>query len=679
MDEATLIEKLMKTQEVKEEKRKNAVGKNRRPINPSRFEATRCNGFKTLHPSPRYNFLARRARFLYNRFEKSAGSAATNRKNNPGARGPVNRIEENGIDPMESEISYEQIFNATSNGVVVTNRDGRIVHMNRQAEIILDARAEDNVENFISDFLPITGPLVMECLETGRPRLGSHIIGKQVDLVLNISLIEEKGEILGAVCNFQEREQFETSARKLESHRQMTRQLKTIFEASSDGIWVCDGEGKVINVNSASARLNGIEREKIIGRNISALMAKGFFDRSVTLEVLESRRQVSMMQYVRKTDRWLLATGTPAFDEDGRVSLVIVNERDMTQLNAVRDELERTHMITEKMKTELTELSLLELKDQEIIAESKAMEQVLRIALKLASVEASNILILGESGTGKGLLTKFIHKNGPRCDKPFIQINCAALPGNLLEAELFGHEKGAFTGARERGKAGLFELAHEGTLFLDEIGDLPLQLQAKLLKYLDDHEIMRLGGVESRKIDCCIIAATNRNLEKLTKTKRFRRDLYYRLNTFSIHIPPLSQRPEDIFELVSHFLKKYNKMYGLNKRIFPEALEMLQSYPFPGNVRELKNILKKAVVMSEEAVLDGFIARSLRAGGKIRTRAERDQRPRPNLTDALAAFEKDFLKTAMTEFKTTRELAADLGISQPTVVRKLRKHGLSPN
>ena len=233
-------------------------------------------------------------------------------------------------------------------------------------------------------------------------------------------------------------------------------------------------------------------------------------------------------------------------------------------------------------RDKLAELSLLELKDQEIVAEDKKMRQVLYLALKLAHLSASDILILGESGTGKGLLAKFIHKNSHRNKKPFIQINCATLPENLLEAELFGYEKGAFTGARQEGKAGLFELANEGTLFLDEIGDLPHSLQAKLLKYLDDHEVMRLGGLKSNKIDCTIIAATNRELEGLVQQKRFRRDLFFRLNTFTIRIPPLRERIDDIFELVSFYMQKYGKVYRLNRRISPDALKVLQAYPFPG-------------------------------------------------------------------------------------------------
>ncbi|MEJ2731939.1 MAG: sigma 54-interacting transcriptional regulator, partial [Deltaproteobacteria bacterium] len=192
-------------------------------------------------------------------------------------------------------------------------------------------------------------------------------------------------------------------------------------------------------------------------------------------------------------------------------------------------------------------------------------------------MEASNILILGETGTGKGLLAKLIHQFSHRKKKPFIQINCAALPETLLEAELFGYEKGAFTGAREHGKIGLFELAHEGTLFLDEIGDLPLAVQAKLLKYLDDHEIMRLGVIKPKPVDCTIIAATNRNLEASSRQRKFRQDLFFRLNTFVIQTPPLRERPDDIFELVNHLLAKYNRHYVLRRRISPGAMEQIKS------------------------------------------------------------------------------------------------------
>ena len=579
---------------------------------------------------------------------------------------------------MNETLTYRHIFESTSNGAVVTDAGGIIRFMNPQAESILQFKASKCLGACIVDVLPLTGPLVMTCLETGEPQLGRHIIGKQVDLVVNITAVTLAGEVAGAVCNFQEMGQFEQAALQLESYRRLNRQLETIFKASSDGIWVCDAAGQVINVNDASKRLNGIEDQDVIGKKIVDLLRMGVFDRSVTLEVLETRRQVSVMQYIKKTGRHLLSTGTPVFDEQGEVALVVINERDMTQLNAIREQLEQNHMVTEKIKSELAELSMLELKDQEIVAESDKMRQVLRVGLKLANMDASNILILGESGVGKGLLAKFIHKNNRRRTKPFIQINCATLPETLLGAELFGYERGAFTGAREKGKVGLFELAHEGTLFLDEIGELPLSLQAKLLKYLDDQEVMRLGGVTSKKIDCTIIAATNKDLNAEVARRTFRQDLYYRLNTFTLQIPPLRQRPEDVFELVNTYLGKYNQAYGADKHLLPEGLEMLQAYTFPGNVRELKGLIKKAVVMCEERCLDEFLARSIKASSAVLPHSDFKPRFGRSLAAELEALEREILKNAARTGRSTREIASTLKISQTSVVRKLRKYGLSP-
>jgi PAS domain S-box-containing protein len=578
------------------------------------------------------------------------------------------------FNSMDIKITYDQIFHSTSNGVVVTDASGDIVCINERAEKILGLSTKKHSGIFISEVLPLTGHQVMECLRTGKSKLGHHIIGKKVDLVLNITVIRERKQIQGAVCNFQEMKQFENTAKKLESYRYLNHQLETIFKASHDGIWVCDGQGKVIDINEASEKLNGIQAKRIIGKNVTDLVNEGLFDRSVTLEVLETKRQVSVIQKIKRTKKLLLATGTPAFDDEGNIFLVVVNERDMTQLNAIQKQLEQSRMVTEKYKNKLAELSLLELKDQEIVAEDKRMRQVLHLALKLAHLSASDILILGESGTGKGLLAKFIHKNSNRNKKPFIQINCATLPENLLEAELFGYEKGAFTGARQEGKAGLFELAQEGTLFLDEIGDLPHPLQAKLLKYLDDHEVMRLGGLKSKKIDCTIIAATNRDLEGLVQQKRFRKDLFYRLNAFTIRIPPLRERPDDIFELVKFYMKKFGKEYRSNRRISPDSLKILQEYTFPGNVRELKNLLKKAVVMSENESVDEIIHQSLTAGADSCSNAIDDTQQRKSLTDHILDVEKEIIKNAIKRCKSTREMARYLKISQPTVVRKLKKH-----
>ena len=579
------------------------------------------------------------------------------------------------FDEVFMAITFEHIFKSTSNGVIATDEAGRIVLINCQAEEILGLKRAQVLGTPIIDALPLTGAFVARCLETGEPQIGRHVLGKEVQFVANITLIRENGRTLGTVCNFQRLQQFEDSARELSSYKRLNRQLAAIIDSSFDGIWVCDAEGRVITINEASARLNRVRAEEVVGRKVEDIVKGDIFDRSVTLEVLKAKRQVTITQNVPRTGKQLLVTGTPAFDERGELFLVVTNERDMTRLNAMRDELEQSRMRAEKFKEELVKLNLKELQGQAIVAESEAMQQVLRVAFKLAKLEASNILLLGESGTGKGLLAKFIHTSGRRCKKPFIQINCAALPETLLEAELFGYEKGAFTGAREQGKVGLFELAHGGTLFLDEIGDMPPQVQAKLLKYLDDQMVLRLGGVAPKKVDCTVIAATNRDLAHLVKRGRFRQDLFFRLNTFTVNIPALRERPEDVFELTRFFLKRFNKEYGLNRRMSPEALQRFKTHSFPGNVRELKNMVKMGVVMSEDDAIT--LATLVPALCEAPVASSANRRTRAGLNVELAALEREILKNAAASCRTTREMADVLQVNQSTVVRKLKKHGLS--
>lgn len=455
-----------------------------------------------------------------------------------------------------------------------------------------------------------------------------------------------------------------------------SQELNAIFELSSDGILICDSEGQVIKINEASKKLNGWLASEIVGRNVRDLVRDQLIDKSVSLRVLKTRQKVNMMQYIHTTGKHLLVTGTPLFGKDGAVKLVVVNERDMTQLNAIKKQLEETQQVSEKYKDNLAELAVLESRQGKIIAESQLMVQVIQYAMKLARLDASDILLTGESGVGKGMLAKFIHDHGQRRGKPFIQVNCAALPEGLLEAELFGYEKGAFTGAQASGKAGLFELAHNGTLFLDEVGDCPLVIQAKLLKYLDDHEILRLGGVKPKLIDCTIIAATNRDLTAHIKQNKFRSDLFYRLNTFAVHIPPLRDRPEDVFELIMQFLDDFNLRYGFTKKISSNALHILQNYHYPGNVRELRNIIKQAVVMEESDVIDSSILDDLDAVTHPSDRWPADRKKAPNLTEQLEIYERQILEKALARAKSTRELAKNLGTSQTTVVRRLKKYGL---
>ena len=459
---------------------------------------------------------------------------------------------------------------------------------------------------------------------------------------------------------------------------EMNRQLEAIFNMSSESIWVCDNEGYVIKISNATTKLYNVKPEEVVGRNVRDLIDQGFMDCSATLEVLAQKKQVSMIQNIPRYDRQLLLTGTPIFDEKGRISLVTIVERDLTELNRLHEELERNQLLSKRYEQELNEWNVWEEQKEYFVAESVRMKNVLRTAIKLASQNVSNILILGESGTGKGKLSKLIHRYSSRREGPFIEINCAALPETLLEAELFGYDKGAFTGAREQGKAGLFELANKGTLFLDEIGDMPLPLQAKLLKYLDDNTIMHLGGLKAIPIDCTIIAATNRDLETRVRQKEFRKDLYYRLNTFTINIPPLRERQDDILKLTQRFIEQYNKLFNHQKKLSPKAVNALQSYRFPGNVRELKSLIKKAVVLSEGTSLDNVLLEAIGRGRLIDILdINYSDTTAHSLEDQLNRYERLILENAVKRYRTTRQIARHLHTSQTSIVRKLKKYGLS--
>ncbi len=309
----------------------------------------------------------------------------------------------------------------------------------------------------------------------------------------------------------------------------------------------------------------------------------------------------------------------------------------------------------------------------EIVAQSPYMKEILRLAAKVAQTDAT-VLILGESGTGKEVLANLVYQLSPRQNKPFLKINCAAIPEGLLESELFGHEKGAFTGA-DKAKPGLFELAHHGTLFLDEIGDLPLPLQAKLLRVLQDGTIRRLGSLKEIRVDVRIIAATNKDLEEMVKDGSFREDLFWRLNVFTLKIPPLRERKEDILPLAEAFLQKFSRKHGKDLRGFSrEALEALLSYHFPGNVRELENIVERAVILAENEIITKEDLPPLLKGQTEAIPALLKTLPLP---EAVALLEKERLKEAMLNANGVKTRAAELlGISERVLRYKLAKYGL---
>ncbi|MBT6338985.1 MAG: sigma 54-interacting transcriptional regulator [Desulfobacula sp.] len=571
-----------------------------------------------------------------------------------------------------------QILQNCAHGVIGTDVKGRIIHINSKAKEIIRFAGPLGQDTNVIDLLPATGKLILGAMESRNPYFGHQVEGKLENLIVSINIIEDKDEICGSVCSFVDLNEFKSVAHKLDFIELMDKKFETVFEASFDGIWLADGEGRIIKINKTSEKIMGMNRSKVIGKKVQEIVEQGVYDNYMTDEVIRTKKRVSQLQTALLTGKQILCTGIPVLDKNGEVSMVVINERDISQLMATQKELEDIRQEKDRYKEELDTMVMKELRENNIVAENEKMRHTMQMAVRFGRMNVSDILVQGESGTGKGLIAKFIHKSGQRSSKPFIQINCAALPDTILEAELFGYEKGAFTGANESGKPGLIELANEGTLFLDEIGDLSPAGQAKLLKYLDDHEVMRIGGTQSKFIDCVVIAASNQNLQKLVKNKKFRPDLLFRLNSISISLPPLRERPEDIFELTYQFLKTNNAKFNSNKKINPLTIAMMQTYSFPGNIRELKNIIKKGVIMSESEYIDSIVIDCI--GKEVIdevTRAENADKKIRSLEDITNAFEKEIIKNAIKKFHSTRELARHLNISQPTIVRKLKKHGLS--
>ncbi len=579
---------------------------------------------------------------------------------------------------MKIDIAVEQILNSIDLAILIVNKDGRISFANARGVAQLEIDSEKLLGLNLLDISPAAFELVTESVDKRQSYATKQLLWKGAQLFLDVTPLVRQGEVFGTLCTFRDSSSWDQPAHAVSSYEYLSRLFETIFHSSSDGLWVCDGNGVVININKASETLNGIRAEDVIGHSIKQLVGRKIFDKSVTTKVMESGKRQTVMQHITKTGKYLLSTGTPSLTEDGKIALIVVNERDMTELNTLRNQFEQSQKVRERYREELTDISLLELERNDIIAESVSMRRILQMALKLSHIGASNILILGESGTGKGLLARLIHKNSSRNSHPLVEINCAALPENLLEAELFGYEKGAFTGADEKGKIGLFELAQGGTLFLDEIGDMPLALQAKLLKYLDNKEIRRVGGTKSIKVECATIAATNKDLKTLVDEKAFRNDLYYRLNSFILNIPPLRERREDIAGLIRFYLNESNRTYQCSKTISSRAMRSLQGYRFPGNVRELKNILENAVVMSNDDQINEFILASV---NDYQAQIEADKMPMPitgdlQLAEKMRVYEKHLLSEARKRCRTTREAARLLGISQPSVVRKFKQFNI---
>lgn len=562
------------------------------------------------------------------------------------------------------------LLDATPNGVAAVDLSLKVM--------ISNSRIQKQLGLFPGTLLTATIPqLTHQAREVIN--LGSNSVEielKQGDTVFStiLSPIIMKEKILGVLCVFQDMTTLESLTSRMNAFQELSIELDTLIDSSNDGLWICDGSGTVLRINPASERLSNVKSADVVGKNMQDLIDAGTIDRSVTLKVIRTEKKESIIQKTRSGKK-LFLTGTPVYDRKGKLFRVVVNERDITEIEKLQRDLQEQAALNYEYRRDLLEMQIEETESRSIIAQSANYQQMLHKAIKLGKVD-STVLILGESGTGKGVIADLIHRYSSRSDQPMIKLNCGSIPESLVESELFGYDKGAFTGARKSGKPGKFEMADKGIIFLDEIAELPLSSQVKLLRFLEDGNLTRVGGTVSKKVDVRIIAATNQDLKEMISRNMFRSDLYYRLNVVPLTMPPLRERKDCILPLLNHYMDKFSLKYKKNKKIMlsNNVLDVLMLYKYPGNVRELMNICERLVVMSN----DGKVSYSDLPAGVVATMGEdkSDLEMWDNnmtLKELVDRFEKRMIRNAMKKFGTQAAAAAALGLNQSTVARKLKR------
>jgi PAS domain S-box-containing protein len=380
------------------------------------------------------------------------------------------------------------------------------------------------------------------------------------------------------------------SVSKVRNPRKMLALLKQIIDNSFDEVYVTDGKGITIFGNPACIRHYGVSLEEILDKDVKELEKKGLFYPSAVLKVLKTKNMVTVIQ---KTGigKEILVTANPVLNKNKEIVMVVCNCKDISELFNLQIPTSNHRKYSGCSKG----YSLQQFAQLNIVGNSNRFKNTINTCHRISTVD-SIVLLLGETGVGKSVFARAIHELSARNKGPFVKVNCGAIPASLIESELFGYEKGSFTGANKEGNIGLIESAHNGTLFLDEVAELPLNLQVKLMHVLEEKQVTRIGGRKPVDVDFRLIAATNRNLKKMVNEGTFRQDFYYRLYVVPITVPPLRERREDIIPLIRHYLKKYNEKYNESKHMAPEVPTLLSIYHWPGNVRELENIIERMVV-----------------------------------------------------------------------------------
>lgn len=557
----------------------------------------------------------------------------------------------------------ESIFKFVPSGLIFVSNKSQIVKINQRACELLGVEASDAMGKKSIEIY--SDSKLQEVID--QERYDEHIemlindhacIGTRVPIYHN-------EHVIGALAIFEDKTQFNHINALREKQKTENDLLHTILELAYDGILVVDTEGTITMISEAYKKFLGLPDESVIGKNVVDVIE------NTRMHIVAKTGVAEVNDIQRINSGYMVATRIP-FYSNGKLAGAIgkVLFRDVTEIDAIRKKFDSIENDLNSLKSELMQTHTTKYDLKDVITLNEGMIK-LKSHVNRLSTSDSNITITGESGTGKELFAHSIHSNSSRRYKPFVKVNCAAIPDNLLESELFGYEKGAFTGAN-LAKMGKFEIADGGTLFLDEIGDMPLQMQAKILRTLQEGEVERIGSNKTRRVDVRIIAATNRNLDEMIREKSFREDLYYRINVINFKIPPLKKRKEDIVIISNHILDEFNHKYHKNvKGLSQKAKNILLSHEWPGNVRELRNVIERAYHIMDGEIhiqpyhLPAYLTKSHVMEDQLPLKKMMEENERKIIIDRLLAFNGNRTQTAK-----------DLGISRMALHNKIEKYNL---
>ncbi|MCT4597946.1 MAG: sigma 54-interacting transcriptional regulator [Vallitalea sp.] len=578
---------------------------------------------------------------------------------------------------QDNMITSSNIHNAIDNGLIVVDNRQTIIVFNKGIEKLMGISAQQALGQHVHNIFPNSKvEKVLKTKENFPPYL--TVIGKH-DVMVTTSPIIEKDQVLGVICVLDDISKLVNISWELDEIKELKEKYLRILETVQDGICLYNQKGIVTYVNKAHKQITGNEIAE--GDNLNLISPKGN-----RISVIETGKKINGVISHKNNGTTVIAYITPIIVRDyivGGISVI----KDITEIESLMETVNHLSAKAEYLEEELNRRNKLDPAFNRIIGTSSKLYNAMKIASKTSNNNL-NVLIRGESGTGKELIAEAIHYSSKRMDKPFVRVNCAAIPANLLESEMFGHIKGAYTGAIKT-KMGKFELANGGTIFLDEIGELDKSMQAKMLRAIQKKEFQRVGGEKTITVDVRIVAATNRDLEKLVKTGEFREDLYYRLNVIPIWLPSLRERKEDIPILLEHFFNKIaNNLGDKPKIISKNALQKLVNYDWPGNIRELENIVERLVVLSDKDVVGIDSLPNYIIDNKI-SRLELSHNNNEELNNldidemignedikSWDAYEKLIIENAMRKYKSFNAAGKALGISHKTVASKVRKYNI---